>query len=56
MAKVIKEPLYNYRIKKNSRNEDAKKNKIEIWEYIILKNENIFQQYFNETMIDFYLE
>ena len=54
IARIICEPLYNYRIKKHSRNEDAKKNKVKIWEYIILNNKQIYQQHFDEIMTGFF--
>ncbi len=50
IAKVIQEPLYNYRIKKNSRNEKAKKHKTEILKYIITKNIFLYKLHIENTL------
>lgn len=50
MAQVITEPLYNYRIKGNSRNEKAKKHKTEILKYIVTKNIDLYQLHIEQTL------
>jgi hypothetical protein len=50
IAKVIKEPLYNYRIKGNSRNEKAKKHKTEILKYIVTKNIDLYKLHIEQTL------
>ena len=50
IAKIIKEPLYNYRIKASSRNTRAKKNRVEILKYIITKNKNLYKLHIEDTL------
>lgn len=50
LAKVIKEPLYNYRIKGDSRNEKAKKHRAEILKYIVTKNIDLYKLHIEQTL------
>ena len=50
MAKIIQEPLYNYRIRHNSRNQKAKKNKIEIINYIVDKNKALYISHIEKSL------
>lgn len=54
-AKVIKEPLYNYRIKKKSRNVVAKRKRAEIIRYIVNKNKALYLKYIDETWPQLFL-
>lgn len=52
---VIKEPLFYYRLKKQSRNSDAKKYQKELREYVFLKHRDIGIRNYDET-INFFLK
>lgn len=52
---VINEPLFNYRLKKHSRNTDAKRHQKELREYVFLKHRDIAIKNYEET-ISFFLK
>ena len=49
---IVKEPLFNYRVKNGSRVDQSKNNRLEIMEYMVIKNSNIYQKYAVEAIID----
>ncbi len=53
--KVIEEPLLNYRLRKKSRNSEAKKHQRELREYVFLKHQDVGIQNYNQT-IKFFLD
>ncbi|RXG12335.1 glycosyltransferase family 2 protein [Leeuwenhoekiella aestuarii] len=53
-AYVIKEPLFNYRQKKESMHIEAKKIRFQLWSYIFKKHKDLYILYYDE-LVDFLL-
>lgn len=52
-AYVIKEPLFNYRQKKNSMRKDANAIKYELWKYIYLKHSELYKKHYHNLILHF---